>query len=467
MAKGGKKSNIPGSTFFSNPQAPGAVVRGAAGMDHPLLSGPGLSGIMAFLLLAPAAPSSAWDPGGGSASNPPVPEGSLRAEASTVDGLAAGLDLSAGASRLSARLAAEPGTAPSLRIGGSGPIWAAGPVRHQGLARVLDDPGADTYFLTGAWLRPLVLDFDSPGYGAFIGGSAGAWVQDSEVPRIGIWAGSEGHAGFMAGAAAALALLSPEGGFDSWFSDEPAVSGRLLAAGLAWAGYRFPGGGVFACAALSEEDRGGQGWAARAEWELSAKGLLWSGRLSCASPGWKGLGGEGADPWEVRTDAAWIVRPRLRLEGRLRAGLGPDMIPDWESLGRAAWNGRIWNWGTELGGCDSAREPPLRLDPALWAGYRGRALRASARASWVWEGGCLTRTEASASLDLGLPRSPGLRLEGARRWTIDGLYWKAAAILELPSARGAWTARAGTSEWAEDGSAVLWELAVALRSRFP
>jgi|GEM_PF-5208297 len=467
MAKGGKKCNIPGSTFFPNPQAPGAVLRGAAGMDHRIPSGPGLSGILAFLLLAPAVPCSAGDPGGGPASQPPVPEGFLRAEASTVDGLAAGLDLSAGASRLSARLTAEPGAAPSLRIGASGPIWAAGPVRHQGLARVLDDPCADAYLLTEAWQKPLALDFDSSSFGAFLGREAGFWAQDAREPRMGLWAGTAGDRGIFAGAAFAGALLPAEAGFDSWFSEEPSRSSRLLAAGLAWAGYRFPDGGVFACAALSEEDRGDRGWAARAEWDLSAKDLLWSGRLSCASPGWKGLGGEGADPWEVRTDAAWMVRPRLRLEGRLRAGLGPDGIPDWESLGRAAWNGRTWNWGTELGGCDSALEPPLRLDPAVWAGWEGKAVRTTVRASWVTEGADLTRTEVSASLALGSSKRPGLRLEGARRWTIDGPYWKAAAVLEIPGAQGAWTARTGTSEWAKDGSAVLWELAVALRSRFP
>ncbi len=457
----------PRGNFFPNPQAPGAVPRGAAGMDHPSPSVPGLSGILVFLLLSSAAPCPAWDPGGGPASHPPVPAGSLRAEASTVDGLSAGLDLSAGASRLSARLSAEPGTAPSLEIGGSGPLWAAGPVRHQGLARVLDDPGADAYLFTGAWQKPLALDFDSSSFGAFLGREAGFWIQDAREPRMGLWAGTTGDRGIVAGAAFAGSLLPAEAGFDPWFSEDPARPARLLAAGAVWGGYRFRDGMALACAALSEEDRGDRGWAVRAEWELSAKNFLWSGRLSGSSPGWKGLGGEGADAWEVRTDALWTLRPRFRLEGRLRAGADPDGNPDWEALARASRSGPRGRWGLELAGSDAESDPPLRLEPALWAGYEGRAVRAAARMSQVREGLVLTRTEVSASLGLGRPSLPELRLEGARRWTPEGPCWKAGAALEIPASRGAWTVRAGTPGWTPDSAPLPWELAFSLRSRFP
>lgn len=421
------------------------------------------AGLILWILALPAV-SPAESPDGSSV---PRPSADLRAEASTLDGFTAALDLAAGPARLSARLSALPGEAMEARIGSSGPLWTAGPVRHSGLARVLADPCADAYLFTGAWGRPLVLDFDAPGYGAFAGGSAGVWAQDADAPRLGLWAGTPEDRGFLAGAAAAAALLPAEGRFDSWFSEEPAVPARLLAAGMAWIGYAAASGRVLAAAALSEEDRGGRGWAVRGEAEHAWGTLRWSGRISAASPGWRGLGGDAADRWELRSDASWAAGPRFRLEGRARAGIGPDGTPDWESLGRAAWVGKAWNWGTELGACDSDRRPPLRLDPALWAGFRGTTVGCSGRASWVSEGPDLTRTEVSASLELAPPRLPSLRLEGSRRWTADGPYWKAAAILEVPAARGSWTARAGTSGWAEDGAAPPWELSFALGSRFP
>jgi hypothetical protein len=388
-------------------------------------------------------------------------------EASTRDGWSSALDLSLGSSRLALRFTLAPGESPVARIGTTGPLWTAGPVRHAGLSRVLADPCADAYLFAGAWLRPLVLDFDAHGYGAFAGDSVGAWIQDADAPRLGFWAGTANSEGFLAGAAAALSLLPPEGGFDSWFVEEPPEPARLLAAGLVWAGYGFPTGRAIAAGAVSEEDRGGRGWAVRAEGEYGRRGFRASGRLSSASPGWRGLDGEEADRWEVRADASWAVLPRLRMEGRARVGQDPDCNPDWEALARGSWNGTVWSWGAELGACDAARLPPVRWDPAIWAGFEAGAVRTSARASWVREGEDLTRTEVSAVLDLGQPRRPSLRLEGARRWTYEGPCWKASAALEIPAARGSWTARAGTSGWAEDGEAPPWELSLAFRSRFP
>lgn len=419
-----------------------------------------LSGVLAVVPLSVCAEA----PEGPSALRPSA---ALRAEASSRDGFASALDLSAGAARLSLRVMAEPGEAPEFRIGTAGPLWTAGPVRHAGLARVLADPCADTYLFVGVWMRPLVLDFDSTRYGAFAGSSAGVWYQDAAAPRMGVWAGTAEDQGLLAGAAAAAALLPAASRFDSWFSEEPAVPARLLAAGMAWIGYSAPAGRVLAAAAVSEEDRGVRGWACRAEAEYRRRGLGLNGRISGASEGWRGLDGTEADRWEARADASWAVLPHFLLEGRARIGQDPDCGLDWEALGRASWTGKVWRWGAELGGCDADRPLPVRLDPAVRAGYEAGAVRSSARASWVLEGADLTRTEVSAALDLGLPGNPGVRLEGARRWTKDGPSWKISAALEVPAARGSWTARAGTSGWAEDGEAVPWELSFVLRSRFP
>ncbi|HRZ90399.1 MAG TPA: hypothetical protein P5117_13040, partial [Spirochaetia bacterium] len=401
-------------------------------------------GLLSFVLAAFPSPAPAEPPGGGSA---PGPTAALRAEASSRDGFSSALDLSIGAARLALRLSSAPGESPEARIGTTGPFWTAGPVRHSGLARVLADPCADAYLFTGTWRKPLALDFDARGYGAFAGDSVGVWFQDARAPRLGFWAGTAGSEGILAGGAAALSLLPPGGGFESWFAPEVPAPARLLAAGMVWAGYGFPAGRVIAAGAVSEEDRGGRGWAVRAEGEWGRRGFCASGRISSASPGWRGLDGDAADRWELRTDASWAVMPRFRLEGRARIGQDPDCGLDWDALARGSWNGKVWTWGAELGACDSARLPPVRLDPAVWAGYETRTVRASARASWVREGADLTRTEVSAALDLGIPRKPGLRLEGARRWTVEGPNWKASATLEVPTARGAWTARAGTSDW--------------------
>ena len=94
------------------------------------------AGLILWILALPAV-SPAESPDGSSV---PRPSADLRAEASTLDGFTAALDLAAGPARLSARLSALPGEAMEARIGSSGPLWTAGPVRHSGLARVLAKP---------------------------------------------------------------------------------------------------------------------------------------------------------------------------------------------------------------------------------------------------------------------------------------------------------------------------------------
>ena len=392
---------------------------------------------------------------------------SIRAEASTAEGFSSALDLRAGNARLSARLEAGPGTAPGLRLGFSGPLLAAGPSRHSGLSRFLDDPCADAYLFSGSWQRPLTLDFDSRRFGAFVGRAAGIWALDADAPRLGIWAGTAREKGILAGIAAACSLLPEDTDFDSWFSEEPAVGARLLAAGIAWAGWESEDCRLLTAVACSEEDRAGRGWAGRVEWEYSAQAFRTSGRLSCASRGWKGLGGQRADPWEVRGDAGWTPLARLRLAGRGRFGIGPDGVPDWDALARLTRSGRSWTWGAELEASDASARPPVRLDPALWAGWSGDAVRVAVRASWVREGTDHTRTEVSAELALGTSKTPSLRPEGALRWTPEGSSWRAGACLEFPAPSGSWSVRFGTIDWAAGAVDVPWELVFALRSRLP
>lgn len=463
MAKGEEKSNIQGRIFSQNPQASRPAPGGAADMNISSPSPVRAAGLILWILVL-SAPASTESPDGSSA---PRPSADLRAEASTREGCTAALDLAAGSARLSARLSAVPGESPEARIGTTGPLWTAGPVRHSGLARLLADPCADAYLFTGAGWKPLVLDFDARGYGFFAGDSVGVWIQDADAPRMGFWAGTARNQGILAGAGAALSLLPPKGGFDSWFAPEVPLPARPLAAGTAWAGYGFPAGRVIAAGVVSQEDRGARGWAVRAEGDWGRRGFSASGRVSSASPGWRGLDGEAADRWEARADVSWVVLPRFRLEGRARVGQDPDCGSDWEALGRASWNGRVWRWGAELGSCDAARFPPIRLDPAVWAGFERNTVRTAVRASWVREGPDLTRTEVSAALDLKLPRAPGFRLEGARRWTIEGPFWKASVDLGIPTARCAWAVRAGTGGWRADGAPVSWEAAVSLRCRVP
>ncbi len=468
MAKGKEKCNIPEASFRI-PQASEPVPGGVEGMAYHILERLRFLGFAALLQFLSIAAVGTEVPIPGSPGRPPSarPSAALRAQASSLDGWASALDLSAGTARFSFRLSGESGKAPEAKAGTSGVLWVAGPVRHSGTARVLADPCADSYLFTGSRMRPLVLDFDSPYYGAFAGSAAGVWYQDAAVPRMGVWAGKEGEEGLYFGAAAALSCLPETGGYDSWFEEEPPAPERLLAAGMAWAGIGFPTGGLVAAAAVSEEDRGGLGWAFRAEGEYGGRRFRASGRFSGASAGWRGLAGTRADLWEARADASWSIESRLRLEGRLRVGRDADGIPDWETLIRIFREGRTWRWGAELGGCDSSRDPPVRLDPSVWVGREGQAVRTSLRASWVSEGAGLTRTELSSSWVLGTPGSPNLRLEGARRWTTEGPYWKAAAAMEIPGARGAWTARAGTGTWTRDGAPATWELAVSLRYRVP
>lgn len=420
------------------------------------------AGILAWVL-AVSGPSALGETPSGEAGL----SAALRAEASTAEGLGADVTLSKGAARFLLRAAAEPGSAPDLRLGTAGPLWTAGPSRHSGPARVLADPCADAYLVSEAWPRPLVLDMDAPGYGAFAGGSAGAWIQDAEAPRAGIWGGREADRGFLAGAAAAASLLPAEGGFDAWFSEEPGKPARLLAAALAWAGWSAPEGRAVAAAAVSEEDRGGRGGAFRAEGEWGRKEFRWTGRVSAASPAWRGLEGTGADLWEVRTDVSWALSPRLRLEGRIRAGRDSCGVPDWESRIRASWNVRTWRWGVEADGSDSGAEPPLRLEPAAWAGYEGPSFRASGRVSWVTEGSALSRAELLGSLSFRGSRHPGFRLEGGRRREPEGGSWKASAVLDLPADRGTWTVRAGTTGWIRDGTGIPAEFSFCLRARVP
>ena len=447
-----------------NPQALSPLPRGVPDMAYSGLIRLRVLGLFACAFGVFPVPFSAESQDRGAA---PQPSAALRAETSFRGGFKSALELSSGAARLTVRLTADPGDAPEAKAGTSGPLWVAGPVRHSGTARVLADPCADAYLFTGSWTRPLVLDFDSRYYGVFAGGSAGAWFQGASAPRMGIWAGTEEKRGFEIGAAAAVSLQPASGGFDSWFEEKPPVPERLLAAGVVWAGYEFPAGGMIAAAAVSEEDRGGRGWAFRAEGDYESRRFRANGRVSGASAGWRGLGGNRADRWEVRTDASWLIQRRLRLDGRLRLGQDPEESPNWETLIRVFQDGGVWRWGAELGGCDSSRDLPVRLDPAVWAAREGKAVRTTVRVSWVAEGADLTRTEISASLVLGSSIRPDLRLEGARRWTTEGFYWKAASVLEIPGPRGAWTARAGTGTWVQDGASVPWELAFALRYRLP
>ncbi|MCK7483145.1 MAG: hypothetical protein M0C28_43385 [Candidatus Moduliflexus flocculans] len=347
-------------------------------------------------------------------------------------------------------LGRSPGRPQSLEIGGSGPLWAAGPVRHQGLARVLDDPGADAYLFTGAWRKPLALDFDSRGSGPSWVGRRVSGSRTPGNPGMGLWAGTAGDRGDCRGRRPAPAPFFPRrpastpgsprtrpGPPGSW---PPGRSGRDTGSRTAGRSLRGP------CPRRIEET--GAGPSGRSG-SCRAKDFLWSGRLSGSSPGWKGLGGEGGGclgdpdrraPGPCGPGSAW------------RAGCAPAQTRTGIRTGRP-WPGRPAaaareRWGLELEGSDAESDPPLRLEPALWAGYEGQAVRAAARMSRVREGAwSLTRTEVSASLGLGrFPsrsfawREPG---GGPRKVRAGrpGPRWRSLQA----GARG--RVRAGTPEW--------------------
>ncbi|HSV55704.1 MAG TPA: hypothetical protein VLH39_01165, partial [Magnetospirillaceae bacterium] len=290
-----------------------------------------------------------------------APGGSLRASFSTSDGYSAAMDFLSGAARIAAVLSAEPGARPEIRLGASGPLGVAGPCRNIGLARFLEDPGADSYLFEDAWPKPLAMDLDSGWYGACVGRAAGIWVLDAKAPRLGIWAGTGEGYGILAGAAAAASILPADPDFDTWFSEDPVLPARVLASGSAWLGYCFETGRVLAAAARSEEDRGVSGWAVRVEGQLRGRRVRWGWRASAVSTGWKGLGGRDADPWELRADASWAPMPRLRLEGRFRAWAAQYDAPTggvgWEAQGRAGRSGSVWDWGAELEASNTPGDP--------------------------------------------------------------------------------------------------------------
>ncbi len=389
---------------------------------------------------------------------------SLGMEAGT-EGYAADLGLTAGMTLFRFGLSAVPGRGPEARFGLRGPLLVAGPARSGGILRFLRDPGADGYLFSGTWRRPLALDMDSGRTGVCMGDAAGAWFLEAEAPSMGLWAGTPGEAGPIAGLAAAGSLLPRSRGYDAWFSGEDARPGRLAAAGAAWAGYGFSGGRILAAAAYSEEDLGGRGWAARGEAEYRRREFRWSARFSFASPGWRGLDGEKADLWEARADISGFVPPGIRLESRCRAGRTGQGDADWEGMVRATWVGRPWRFQAGLGGSDSDSEPPLRLEPNLRVEYEARALRLAADAGCRVEGKGLARAEVSASLGVGKARSFRLSLEAARRWTAEEGCWKARARAELPCPAGEFHVTLGTEDWTPGSGGPGTVLEFGLRAR--
>lgn len=367
---------------------------------------------------------------------------------------------------MSMKLLAEPGAIPRLLLGAASPLVVAGPARQTGVLRVLTDPCADAYLFGEGSPKPLALDLSGARYGVSLGESAGIWALEAEAPRMGMWAGSARGAGFLWGCAAACSLLPAEDPGDSWFSEEPAVSSRLLASGMAWVGYEYPGGRTVIAAALSEEDRGGRGWSARGEGEFERRGVRWKGRLSAASGGWKGLDGEGADPWEARGDVSWLLAPCLRLEGRARAGVEEAGDADWEALARAAWNGKTWRWKASLEGSDSEEASRVELGSEAYIEREAGALRAFVRARCVAEGAALALLEISPGFVLGRQKTARLSWEGAYRREADGDSWKTVARLEIPSEAGGFSLSLGTADWSRPAEeSPVWECEVSLKAR--
>lgn len=367
---------------------------------------------------------------------------------------------------MSLKLLAEPGTVPRLLLGAASPLVVAGPARQTGALRVFVDPCADAYLFGEDSPKPLALDLSGARYGVSLGESAGIWALEADAPRVGMWAGSARGAEFLWGCAAACSVLPAEDQGDTWFSEEPAVSSRLLASGMAWVGYEYPRGKTVIAAALSEEDRGGRGWSARGEGEFEYRGFRWKGRFSAASGSWKGLDGEGADPWEARGDVSWLLAPCLRLECRVRAGVEDAGEADWEAFARADWNGKTWRWKASLEAVDSEDASHIELGSEAYVEREAGALRAFVRTRCVAGGADLVRLEISPGFVLGRLKTARLSWEGAYRREAAGDSWKTVARLEIPSEAGSFSLSFGTADWSRPAAeSPVWEYKVSLKAR--